>query len=101
VSLKRMTLGYNLTNQMLSEEKVNNTDIYNAAFMELLQLESDSVLKDLVYQGVSLWDSVGHMELIARLESDFKVMIDMDDVIDFGSYEKGKLILLKYQVKID
>ena len=80
---------------------MNNTDIYNAAFVELFQLESDSVLKDLVYQGVSLWDSVGHMELIARLESDFNVMIDMDDVIDFGSYEKGKSILLKYQVKID
>lgn len=80
---------------------MSNTEIYNAAFVELFQLESDSVLKDLAYQGVSLWDSVGHMELIARLESDFDVMIDMDDVIDFSSYEKGKLILLKYQVKID
>jgi acyl carrier protein len=41
------------------------------------------------------------MELIARLESDFSVMIDMDDVIDFSSYEKGKSILSKYNVEID
>jgi len=80
---------------------MNNTDIYNAAFFELFQIESGSSLRNLEYQGVVLWDSVGHMELIARLESDFSIMIDMDDVIDFSSYEKGKAILSKYNVEID
>ena len=80
---------------------MNNTGIYNAAFFELFQIESSSSLTNLEYQGTALWDSVGHTELIARLESDFSVMIDMDDVIDFSSYEKGKSILSKYNVEID
>ena len=78
---------------------MNNTDIYNAAFFELFQIEPGSPLKNLEYQGTVLWDSVGHMELIARLESDFSIMIDMDDVIDFSSYEKGKEILQKHRIR--
>jgi acyl carrier protein len=41
------------------------------------------------------------MELIARLESDFDIMIEMDDVIDFSSYQKGKELLQKYKVVLN
>jgi hypothetical protein len=77
---------------------MNNNALYDAAFLQLFQLDNVELLTGLEYQGVPMWDSVGHMELIARLESDFNVMIDMDDVIDFSSYLKGKEILLKYKV---
>ena len=77
---------------------MNNNAMYDAAFLQLFQLDNVALLTGLEYQGVPMWDSVGHMELIARLESDFNVMIDMDDVIDFSSYLKGKDILLKYKV---
>jgi acyl carrier protein len=66
----------------------------------LFNIATDSLNETLTYQSVDSWDSVGHMELIARLESDFDIMIEMDDVIDFGSYEKGKQILQKYNVTI-
>ena len=35
------------------------------------------------------------MGLIASLEEAFDIMMDTDDIIDFGSYEKGKEILAK------
>ena len=46
------------------------------------------------------WDSVGHMGLMAEIEEAFDIQLEMDDVIDFGSYDKGKEILKKYNVEI-
>jgi acyl carrier protein len=40
------------------------------------------------------------MSLISLLESEFEIMIEMDDVIDFGSYTIGITILKKYGVEI-
>ena len=80
---------------------MNNLEKYNQVFIELFSLKKEDLGVNLVYQSVDAWDSVGHMELIAKLESDFDIMIEMDDVIDFGSYEKGQSILQKYKVVFD
>ena len=71
---------------------------YNNVFMENLQITEDKLV-GLTYQSVELWDSVGHMSLVAALEDEFDIMIDTDDIIDLSSYEKGKEILAKYGVE--
>ena len=38
------------------------------------------------------------MGLIAELEDAFDISMEMDDIIDFSSFEKGKEILNKYEV---
>ena len=38
--------------------------------------------------------------MIGSLEEAFKITMDIDDIVDFSSYEKGKKILKKYKVKI-
>lgn len=76
-----------------------NLESYNKVFCETLQIE-ESQLNGLEYQGVELWDSVGHMTLMAALEDAFDIMLDTDDIVDFSSYEKGKEILKKYDVEI-
>lgn len=78
---------------------MSNLEKYNSAFIENLQVTEDQ-LPELKYQGVELWDSVGHMTLMAALEDAFDIMLDTDDIIDFSSYEKGKEILKKYDVEI-
>lgn len=78
---------------------MSNLEKYNNAFIENLQVSEDQ-LSELKYQGVELWDSVGHMTLMAALEDAFDIMLDTDDIIDFSSYEKGKEILKKYDVEI-
>ena len=78
---------------------MNNLEKYNNVFCETLQIE-ESLLNGLEYQGVELWDSVGHMTLMAALEDAFDIMLDTDDIVDFSSYEKGKEILKKYDVEI-
>lgn len=78
---------------------MTNLEKYNNVFCETLQISEDQ-LSDLQYQGVQLWDSVGHMSLMAALEDAFDIMMDTDDIIDFSSYQKGKEILQKYDVEI-
>ncbi len=80
---------------------MSQSNSYNNIFIELFDLKVDQLNSSLVYQSVDSWDSVGHMELITRLESEFNIMMDMDDVIDFSSYAKGKEILAKYDLKIE
>ena len=79
---------------------MTNLEKYNKAFTESLEL-TENKLTGLQYQGVELWDSVGHMTLIAALEDEFDIMMDTDDIIDFESYEKGIEIMKKYQVSLE
>lgn len=78
---------------------MTNLDKYNQVFCSTLELTEDKLL-GLQYQGTELWDSVGHMSLVANLEDAFDIMMEMDDIVDLSSYEKGKEILKKYNVEI-
>ncbi|MEJ8552669.1 acyl carrier protein [Tepidibacter sp. Z1-5] len=76
-------------------------DIYNKIFIEVFEIDINKLNDDLKYNTISQWDSVGHMQLITELEESFDIMFDTDDIIDFNSYEKGKEILEKYNVKFN
>ena len=76
---------------------MSNTEKYDAAFAGTLMVDAGK-LPTLKYQDIPGWDSVGHMQLMAALEEAFSIEMDIDDIIDFSSYEKGKLILQKYGV---
>lgn len=78
---------------------MTNVEKYNNVFCENLNVTEDQ-LPGLKYQSVELWDSVGHMTLVAALEDAFDIMLDTDDIIDLSSYEKGKEILAKYDVEL-
>jgi acyl carrier protein len=74
-----------------------NLEIYKNAFIESFEI-TDDLLETLEYQSIVNWDSVGHMTLIASLEVGFDIMMEMDDIIDFSSFKKGKELLNKYDV---
>ena len=78
---------------------MNNRENYNLAFIESFEVDEDMV-STLEYQSIETWDSVGHMVLIAALEEKFDIMMEMDDIIDFSGFEKGKDILMNYNIKI-
>jgi acyl carrier protein len=59
---------------------------------------SDSTVNNLKYQDIPEWDSVGHMGLMATLEEVFNIELEIDDIIDFSSFEKGLEILSKYKI---
>ena len=72
---------------------------YNLAFIEVIGVTADQ-LPSLIYQGVSGWDSVGHMQLMTQLEDVFGIALEMEDILEFSSYEKGKDVLGKYGIAI-
>lgn len=78
---------------------MTNSEKYTRAFSEALEVPEGEV-SALRYGESEKWDSVGHMTLIAALEDAFNIMVDMDDIIDLSSFEKGKEILRKYDVEI-
>ena len=78
---------------------MSNLEKYENAFVKALEVSPEEV-SVLVYGQSASWDSVGHMTLVANLEDAFDIMMDMDDIIDLSSFEKGKEILRKYDVEI-
>lgn len=77
---------------------MTNLEKYSKVFCDTLNVREEQ-LAGLKYQSVELWDSVGHMTLVAALEEAFDIMMDTDDIIDLSSYEKGMEILKKYGVE--
>ena len=78
---------------------MTNPEKYLNAFTQSLEVSAQDA-PGLVYGQSKAWDSVGHMTLVAALEDAFDVMMEMDDIIDLSSFEKGKEILRKYDVEI-
>ena len=78
---------------------MSNIELYKNSYVESFEIEID-IVESLEYQSIPEWDSVGHMVLMSTLEEKFDIMLDMDDIIDFSGFERGKEILLKYDVKI-
>ena len=78
---------------------MSNLEKYVDAFVKALEISKEEV-PALVYGQSASWDSVGHMTVVAYLEDAFDIMMEMDDIIDLSSFERGKEILRKYDVEI-
>ena len=73
---------------------------YKLSFKESLSLKDEDVNEKLEYNGVPEWDSIGHMTLMSKLEEEFNISLETDDIVDFSSFKKGIEILKKYKVNI-
>ena len=78
---------------------MENIEKYKKAFVDSLDVKELDVEK-LEYQSIPEWDSVGHMGLISQIEEAFNIQIEMDDVVELGSYKIGIEILKKYNIVI-
>jgi acyl carrier protein len=78
---------------------MNNLKAYKEAFVTAFEVD-ESVVTELEYESVETWDSVGHMVLMAELEGAFDISLEMEDIIDFSGFKKGKELLKKYDIFI-
>jgi acyl carrier protein len=69
----------------------------DAAFREAFDLAPDAELKGLAYRGHPNWTSLGHMSLVAALESRFDIIMEADDILDMSSYGKAVEIISRYR----
>jgi len=65
-------------------------------FATALEIPVSEIDNNLRYNQDKRWDSTAHMILIAQLEGEFDLMLDIDDIIDMSSFLQAKLILKKY-----
>lgn len=72
---------------------------YASCFRRAFHLDDDEVVTGFAYQSNVQWDSVGHLTLVTEIENTFGIQLDVDDVIDFSSFEVGKQILEKYGLR--
>ena len=79
---------------------MSNREKYVAAFTSTF-LVDESALPNLKYQDIAAWDSVGHMALMTVLEETFGIEMDIDDIIEFSSFDHGRTILSKYNISME
>jgi len=79
---------------------MSNKRKYDEIFMEVFEITEDQLNDKLEYQSIEAWDSVGHMALMAALEDEFDIMLEMDDIIHFGTYLTGIDTMIKYGVEM-
>ena len=72
-----------------------NIDKYNEIFAETFHLSQEEV-KTARFKETRQWDSVGHVNLIAKIEETFDISLTPDDLMDLISYDAGLRILSKY-----
>lgn len=79
---------------------MSNKAKYDQVFVECFSVSPEVLNEHFTYQCVPAWDSVGHMGMIAALEDTFGIMMETEDIIEFGSYTIGIEKLKKYGVEI-
>ena len=60
------------------------------AFVTALEITENDVNDELNYNNSKQWDSTAHMILIARLEADFDVLFEVEDILEMSSLSKAK-----------
>ena len=91
--------GYDLIREMsqLKCEVGKMLEKYNQVFMQSFGV-TKSELPNLKPRCKSL-GYVGHMAMVGELEDLFDIEMDIEDIIEISSYEKGKEILSRYGLK--
>jgi len=62
-------------------------------FTQALEIPEGTSIETLEYRGSRGWDSVGHMRLVAALETEFGLLLETEQILDFSSFQHGLGIL--------
>ena len=77
---------------------MDNKQKYKDIFIKSLSIDDSKFNEEIKYNDIPEWDSIGHMTLMSGLEEGFSITMETDDIVDFGSFQKGVKILEKYKV---
>ena len=77
---------------------MSNEQKYQDIFIKSLSIDANKFNENIKYNDIPEWDSIGHMTLMAGLEEGFDITMDIDDIVDFSSFKKGKEVLRKYKI---
>jgi acyl carrier protein len=69
-------------------------------FAAALDLPPDMDVEALEIGKDPLWDSIGHMALVAELEDQFGIELEADEIVDMSSYAKAIEILRRHGIEV-
>ena len=55
---------------------------------EILRLEPDKIVESISMDTETAWDSLVHMDLVARIEEDYDIRMEVDEIVEITSFEK-------------
>lgn len=79
---------------------MDNFNSYKKIFMDTFALDEDKVNENITMENTELWDSVGHINLVATVEDVFHIEMTLEEMSEFISFEAGIGILRKYGINI-
>lgn len=79
---------------------MTNKQKYDKVFIDTFSIEENALKRDIAYNAIPAWDSVGHMAMVAGVEDAFGIQLETDDIVNFSSYKKGMELLKKYGIKL-
>ena len=79
---------------------MTNLEQYNAIFVEVFGVSTDSLGDNFSKETVSEWDSVHQLNIISLLEETFDLMLDPEDIMACTSYNAGKEILSRNGIEL-
>lgn len=77
---------------------MDNEKNYLQVFCDIFDIDQAQA-RDLKFQGIPAWDSVGHLQLMNAIEKKFAVSVEPEDILNFNSYKAGREILKKYDIQ--
>ena len=77
---------------------MSNLEKYNEIFMRVFEVPESALNESFSFKDVQEWDSVAHLSLISELEDAFDIFFESEDVLHYGSYSNGIIILERYGI---
>ncbi len=77
----------------MSEIKIDSR-ILNI-FSDVLGVPGSAISDETAYDSFEQWDSLRHLAFVGKLEDEFDIYIDIDDVIAMETFAKVKAIVKK------
>ena len=79
---------------------MNNYDTkLKSAFEKGLGIPADSAFESLEFAKSEHWDSIAHMKLVAAIEEEYSIQLDVNDILGLNSFIVAKEIVKKYAAK--
>jgi acyl carrier protein len=78
---------------------MNNIEKYNNAFNSIFNIQVEKLQQNIDADSIQGWDSITQLRLVTKIEDEFDVMFEPEDILEFKSYFKGMEILKKYGIE--
>lgn len=70
-------------------------------FKNAFALDDNADVQNMTYEKDAVWDSVGHMRLVAIIETTFNIMFTTEQILDLSSYNKAVEIIGQHGISLN